>query len=760
MDINLGAGIDGTEVAAAMLKKRDLPVVFLSSHMEPAVVEKTEKITSYGYVVKDSSITVLDASIKMAFKLFDVKMREKEKESQIESSLEDLQQSERRFHSLFDNMNEGVALHELVFEDGKPVNYRIVDVNDRYLKIIGVSRQHVIGKLATNIYGKLTPPYFEEYVEVVVSKKAFYFETYFASMDKHFAISVAPWGENGFATIFSDITTHIEMETELQENHARLQLAMQAAEMAWWEMDIATGNVTFAKRKAEMLGFPIEKFKHYKDFMALVHPEDHDRVMNTMRAHIDGILERYETEYRISTRSGEYQWFLDIGSVGKRDADGNPTTVTGIVINISKRKQAESQRQDALAALHESEKSLHTAQELAHIGVWKWKIDTDVVTWTEELYRIAGLDPIRPAPTYAEHSAVYAPESWELLKTAVEKAMATSEPYRLELTLMRPDGSSRFVNAFGGAKHDSNGRVNELYGIVQDISEYKQIQETLHKSEARAQAMLRTIPDMLFRVNRQGVFLDYKADSKDLYVQSESAIIGKRYRDILPQDFADLIDLKLRATLETGTLQTFEYQLPLPGRGVHDYEARMAASGSEEVTAIIRDISEFKLAEKALQKSELQLKTMMFNSPVVILLIQDGKLIFVNPAAEKITGWQEEEFIGKNFTSFVHKDDIKMVIEKNRERMGGDTSLAPYIIRINKKNGGLIWAEVNGTVIDLDGKPTMLGFLTDISERKQAEEEIRRQLAEKEILLKEVHHRIKNNIASIGGPDIPAHAGD
>ncbi len=71
MDINLGKGMDGTQTAETILKDHGIPIVFLSSHMEPEIVEKTEKITSYGYVVKNSSITVLDASIKMAFKLFE-----------------------------------------------------------------------------------------------------------------------------------------------------------------------------------------------------------------------------------------------------------------------------------------------------------------------------------------------------------------------------------------------------------------------------------------------------------------------------------------------------------------------------------------------------------------------------------------------------------------------------------------------------------------------------------------------------------------
>jgi len=87
MYIDLGAEIDGTETSAAILKIHEIPVVFLSSHTEPAMVEKTEKITSYGYVVKDSSATVLDASIKMAFKLFDANQRVKETNSKLEAML-------------------------------------------------------------------------------------------------------------------------------------------------------------------------------------------------------------------------------------------------------------------------------------------------------------------------------------------------------------------------------------------------------------------------------------------------------------------------------------------------------------------------------------------------------------------------------------------------------------------------------------------------------------------------------------------------
>ena len=98
MDINLGTGIDGTQAAELILQDHNIPVVFLSSHTEPEVVEKTEKITSYGYVVKNSSITVLDASIKMAFKLFDASTKEKEKEAALRESAEMMRNSESLAH--------------------------------------------------------------------------------------------------------------------------------------------------------------------------------------------------------------------------------------------------------------------------------------------------------------------------------------------------------------------------------------------------------------------------------------------------------------------------------------------------------------------------------------------------------------------------------------------------------------------------------------------------------------------------------------
>jgi len=107
MDIDLDDVLDGPETAGRILQYRDLPIVFLSSHTEQEIVEKTEKITSYGYVVKDSSITVLDASIKMAFKLFEAKIRAAQAAEQfraiVENTTDCIIRYDRKFRHLYGN---------------------------------------------------------------------------------------------------------------------------------------------------------------------------------------------------------------------------------------------------------------------------------------------------------------------------------------------------------------------------------------------------------------------------------------------------------------------------------------------------------------------------------------------------------------------------------------------------------------------------------------------------------------------------------
>jgi PAS domain S-box-containing protein len=139
-----------------------------------------------------------------------------------------------------------------------------------------------------------------------------------------------------------EMSTVLAQDQEIiRENALRLELAIDAVDMAWWNLDVPTGEVLFHKRKAEMLGFPPERFRHYSDFTALLHPDDYEPVMQAMRNHFTGIAPTYETEYRILNSEGKYRWFYDIGSVVKKDDKGAPLKIIGFVIDITKQKMVE-----------------------------------------------------------------------------------------------------------------------------------------------------------------------------------------------------------------------------------------------------------------------------------------------------------------------------------------------------------------------------------------------------------------------------------
>jgi len=141
-----------------------------------------------------------------------------------------------------------------------------------------------------------------------------------------------------------------ELEEELEVYKYRLEDAMEAGNLAWWEMELPSGEVRFNDRKAKMLGYSPDKFDHYEDFTDLLHPDDHDKAMQAMRDHLEGDAERYEVEYRIKKKDGDYKWYRDVGSITEEDENGEYKKVTGIVIDIDERKKTEK-REDFLHSL-------------------------------------------------------------------------------------------------------------------------------------------------------------------------------------------------------------------------------------------------------------------------------------------------------------------------------------------------------------------------------------------------------------------------
>jgi len=127
--------------------------------------------------------------------------------------------SEKRYRKLYSSMSEGLAVHEIVYDDSNiPVDYEIIDVNKAYEEILGIKRKGILGKKASEIYGAGKPPYIEIYSEVVETGNPAHFETYFEPMDKYFNISVFSPSKGTFATVFEDITSRKKAEEKIKKS--------------------------------------------------------------------------------------------------------------------------------------------------------------------------------------------------------------------------------------------------------------------------------------------------------------------------------------------------------------------------------------------------------------------------------------------------------------------------------------------------------------------------------------------------------------
>lgn len=144
--------------------------------------------------------------------------------------------------------------------------------------------------------------------------------------------------------------------------------------------------------------------------------------------------------------------------------------IGAIWTDITDRKRSEE-------ALRQSAHELGSAQRVAHVGSWHWDRNTETTVWSEELYRIFGRDPKLPPPRLLSPDAnVFTPESTARLRAAFERLFATGEPYELDLELIRPDGSTRWVSAHGEAVRDDDGKIIGVDGTAGDITHVKALQ--------------------------------------------------------------------------------------------------------------------------------------------------------------------------------------------------------------------------------------------------------------------------------------------
>jgi PAS domain S-box-containing protein len=329
-------------------------------------------------------------------------------------------------------------------------------------------------------------------------------------------------------------------ESVLRESEERLRLAMESSKCVGWEWNLKSGQDNWFGDLGTMFGIQSDSYVgRPEDFHRFVHPDDRKQVAEAV-ADAQKNREPYAAEFRVVWPDGTLRW---VAATGKfyYAPDGAPERMLGMALDITERKLAEQ-------ALRQSKAELTEAQRLANIGSWQWDPKIDKVTWSEGLYRITGIEPSLPAVSYKDHPKLYTAESWERLRAAVEEALRTGTSYELDLEMVRPDGSTRWLIARGEAKRDATGAVTQLRGTVHDITDRKRAEHAIRESEERFRLVANTAPVMIWMSGTDKLCTYFNTPWLSFTGRSMASELGNGWAEgVHPEDFKACMETFMKA---------------------------------------------------------------------------------------------------------------------------------------------------------------------------------------------------------------------
>jgi len=638
--------------------------------------------------------------------------------------------SEERLHSLFTNMSEGVAFHRLEFNsEGTPINYKILEVNQQYEDILDIRKEDVIDKLATEIYNVKEPPYLNEFSQVALSGISSKIETYFEPMKKHFDISIVPWGEKGFATIFSDITKRKKAEKELREANLKFNNAFMYNSSIIIITSLKDGkyievNDAFLRdmeyKREEVVGKTSLQLNIFDDYT-----ERRKIIVDVLNG--NGIDNR---EIKFITKSGKV--FIGLLSAVTIPLYGKPHLLSNI-IDITKRKEAE-------AALSESEARFDLALKSANMGAWHWEIKNDKRNFDQVSCSLLGIDFSKFTGSPNEFFDIVHPDDRMNLKKALALTLGENTTYKPEYRVIWPDGSIHFIAARGKLIYDKNGNPLKINGIIWDISERKLIEDILRESEEKYRNIYNNIQDVYYEASIEGNIIEASPSIMQMSKFTREEIIGRSLNEIYP-------DKKIREKLIDELLKkgkVYNYEVPLKDK---DGEINRCSVTSKlifdgegkplKIVGSMRNIEELKRNEEARFDLELKYGDLVYNiSDVIFSIDLKGILRTINPAIEKILGYKTEELIGENVFDFVSPSHKKSVLQKMKDRINGIGTSAYYEIDMISKSGGIVTFDITTFLQYLNNKPyEVFCIARDITEKKRLTVELKNTLSNMETLV-------------------------
>lgn len=532
-----------------------------------------------------------------------------------------------------------------------------------------------------------------------------------------------------------EVAVSTKTQAALRESEERWQFALEGAGDGVWDWNVQTDETFFSKQGKAMLGFEDSEIGNsLVEWDKRVHPDDRDLAYAEINKHFAGETPVYISEHRLKCKDETYKWIFARGKVIRWTDDGKPLRMIGTHTDISDRKRAEEDLRSNQALL---EGMLNGVRDV--IGIQR--PDHSMIRYNKAGYDLLGLSPSHVAgrKCYELVGKVNPCDICSTSKAIQNRRMETIETFVPELDrhflctsnpILRPDGE-----------------IEVIIEQLTDITDRKLKERALQEREENLKTLFDSIDDFLFIIDAEGCLSRFNLVVLKRLGYAQHELMSMPVTQLHPPERREEA-ARIIADMLAG--KTSECLVPLMSKDerIIPVESRVSHgtwNGQPVLFAICRDISERVAAQDALEQSEEKYRTLFENAPIGIAVVdRTGHILDANDAMYEIHGKKRapQTAIGNAADYFCNDDERESV----RARLLKDGFLHASKVRLKKGDSHSYHGLLTMSPVSIRGKRLWLAMIQDITELEQYAQALAASLKEKDLLLREVHHRVKNNM--------------
>ncbi|MDR3674261.1 MAG: PAS domain S-box protein [Acidobacteriota bacterium] len=614
-------------------------------------------------------------------------------------------------------------------------DYRHLLANRAFLDRAGLEREDVVGCPVSEVVGReLFERIVKEKMDECFQGKVVRYEAkrqYPKLGERDIFASYFPIeGDNGvdrLACVMQDITERKRAEEALRESERKFRRFAETITEVFWTADHPLTKMLYVSPSYERVWGRscASLYENPGSFLEAIHPQDRERVLASLGARKNS--QPFEHEYRIVQPDGVVRWIWDRGFPA-RDEPGGRTWWVGVAQDITERKQA----QEALLA---ERHLLHTVMDnLPDLIYFKDREGhfTRINLGHAKSFGLSHPSEAVGKTDFDFHTPEHAQEAWrdeqEIIRTGLPLV-------NKEEKIVRQDGRVTWVSTTKMPLRDPNGNIIGTFGVSRDITQRKQAEEALKENEEKYRSVVLNIPDVVWTMDSDGHIIFVTPNIQKLSGFTAEEVYRGGFDlliDTMHSDDVQKIQNAIKAVFRDRQPRNVEYRgrckngeyIWVQARAVGAFEK----NGKWFVQGLLSDITERKRAEEALRQSEGKYRALVTNIPdVVWTMDSELRITFISKNIEMMSGFSIEDVNQNGFDlyiSSIHPDDVHKVKDGLRALFAEGR---PYDVecRMQHKSGKWMWVHDRAhSTYEKDGIRYADGLLSDITERKRAEEEI------------------------------------